>query len=138
MTIAESDPRPSRTEELWFGFLLFVVFGVLGALLGWQLGSLRLTWVLASVGGGLALFYYSIPPLRVPLYRTWTALTMPLGRLISTAILAAIYFGAITPLASLFKLLGRDHLRQKFDPTAETYWAPYEINEDEDRYFRQS
>ena len=73
-----------------------------------------------------------------PFYRTWMALTMPLGRLISTGILAAIYFGAITPLALFQKLLRRDHLKRRFDASAQTYWEPYNPSEDTDRYFRQS
>ena len=138
MTIAENDPRPSRTEEKWFGLLLLLVFGIVGSVLGWQLNSDRLTWTLVSIGISLAVLYYGLPALRTPFYRTWMALTMPLGRLISTGILAAIYFGAITPLALFQKLLRRDHLKRRFDASAQTYWEPYNPSEDTDRYFRQS
>ena len=92
MPIANGDPRPSRAEQRWFGLLLLAAFSILGVVLGWQLGSPRLTHVMAGVGLFLALLYYTVTPLRVPLYLAWMALTMPLGRLISTVILALIYF----------------------------------------------
>ena len=138
MTIAEGDPRPAKTEERWFGLLLLAAFSALGVLLGWRFGSLRLTQVMMGSGLALAFLYYTAPPLRVPFYRTWMALTMPLGRAISTLILATIYFLLITPMACLMRALGRDPLQRQFDSSAETYWTPYSPGEDEDRYFRQS
>lgn len=138
MTIAESDPRPSSTEARWFGLLLLAIFCLLGGLLGWQLGSLRVTQVLAGCGVGIAALYYGVTPLRNPLYRTWMALTMPLGRLVSTVILAAIYFVVLTPIALLMRALGRDHLQRRLDPSAQSYWHRYASNQEQDRYFRQS
>ena len=138
MTIANGDPRPSRAEARWFGLLLLAVFCILGALLGWQLGSPRFTQVMGGIGLLLAVFYYAVPPLRVPLFLAWMALTMPLGRLISTVILALIYFLVLTPTAWFTRAVGRDPLQRKPDPSAESYWAAYNPGENQDRYFRQS
>ena len=138
MTIADRDPRPSGPEQRWFGLLLLTIFSVLGIILGWQFGSPRATRISIGIGLTLSVLYYSLPPLRVPLFRTWMALTMPFGRLISTAILAAIYFLVLTPMAWLMRIGGRDHLQRRFDPAAESYWTAYSPGGDQDRYFRQS
>ena len=98
MTIAEGDPRPSRTEKRWFGILLLIVFTVLGLVIGWQLRSVRAAEMLIGSGLTLAIVYYAVAPARVALYRSWMALTMPLGRAISTLLLAFIYFLVITPM----------------------------------------
>lgn len=138
MPMAEEDPRPTRSEARSFGLLLAAVFVLLGGVVGWQLASLRVFAVMGGIGGALAALYYAIPPLRVPLFRGWRALTMPLGRVISTTILAAVYFLALTPLAWLLRIFRRDPLRQRLDPSAESYWDAYDPGGDLDRYFRQS
>jgi hypothetical protein len=37
-------------------------------------------------------------------------------------LLAVVFFGLVSPLAMLLRLAGRDRLRLKPDPRAETYW----------------
>ncbi len=138
MTIADDDLRPSSTEARWFGLLLLVVFSVLGVVLGWQLRSMWLAEVMLSIGLALALLYYAVTPLRVPLFRSWMALTMPLGRFVSTGILAVIYFLVLTPIAWFMRALGRDALQRRLDPAAPTYWTAYDPGGYQDRYFRQS
>jgi len=51
--------------------------------------------------------------------------------------MAAFYFGLITPLGLVFRLIGRDLLCRRFDPKARSYWVPHQQAKKVERYFQQ-
>jgi hypothetical protein len=63
--------------------------------------------------------------------------TWPIGWLISHLMLGAIYFGVFTPVAIVFRLIGRDPLARRFDRQASSYWEAYQPNRGLARYLRQ-
>ena len=129
---------PTRAELRWFGLLLLVFFGLVGGIVFWQTGSVRATGVLLGLGLVLATTYYLIRPLRVPLYRSWMALAMPLGWLVSNVALGLIYFLIVTPLGRAMALFGRDKLGRSFDRSAASYWTERDRIDEPARYLRQS
>jgi hypothetical protein len=70
-------------------------------------------------------------------YRLLAAVTAPVGWVVSRVLLIGVYFGLITPLALVLRLLGRDALRCRLDPEATTYWEPRPAAPDRRRYLRQ-
>ncbi len=120
-----------------FGCILAAVFGVLGAVAWWQLGMApaRVLW---GAGVVLAAVYYALPPLRVPLYLTWMAAVAPLGRAVSLAVLVAIYYAVITPMALVMRPFRRDRLTRSFDADTPSYWTEHDPEGETARYFRQS
>ena len=54
----------------------------------------------------------------------------PIGLVISHAILAAVYYAVLTPIGLLMHLVGRDPMRRRFDPQAESYWIERKPDED--------
>ena len=52
-------------------------------------------------------------------------------------ILAAVYFLMFTPLALIFKLIGRDALQRRLDPRSNTYWQIRATRTDPAAYYRQ-
>jgi hypothetical protein len=63
--------------------------------------------------------------------------TWPIGLVISYLALAIIYYLIFTPVALLFRLMGRDALHRKLDRQASTYWEVYNPNRGAERYLRQ-
>jgi hypothetical protein len=58
-----------------------------------------------------------------PLIRRWGET----GRVVHPAVVSRtaiglLFFGILTPVALVFRILGRDALRLKRDPKARTYW----------------
>ena len=92
--------------------------------------------LLAAAGGLLALALAWPMGLR-PLHLALTAAGLPIGFVVSYVLLAAVYFGLFTPIALLFRLVGRDALARRFDRSAATYWQPHRPTTDVRRYFRQ-
>jgi len=92
---------------------------------------------LAVASGGVVVLAVAWPRALRPVHLALTAVGFVVGGLVSYVLLAAVYFGLFTPIALVFRLLGRDALCRRFDRSAETYWQTREPTSDVRRYFRQ-
>ena len=137
MSLIEINRNPSRRELLVFGALLFVFFGVIGAVLrfrfGWS-GAAAAVW---GTGFFLAAAHFLIRPLRRPLYLTWMYAAFPSGRAVSHLVLAAVYFLVLTPIGLTMRLLGNDPMNRRIEREKATYWSDRKTERDPARYFRQ-
>jgi hypothetical protein len=95
---------------------------------------------LAWVGLGLAVVVglggLIHPPAIRPVFLALMAVTRPIGHVLSTVLIGLIYWGLLTPLALLFRLLGRDALARRRVVT-ESYWMPKSQPSDVRRYLHQ-
>ncbi len=64
-------------------------------------------------------------------------LAFPIGWVISHVILALVFYGLFTPLALVFRLIGRDALVLRRSPSARGYWQPRPQVTDPRRYLKQ-
>ncbi len=138
MALIEINWSPDRKQLRLFGVGALAILTVVAALLHWLKG-LPTPWAFTLSGTGLAIFLVSLASLRLTrmIYVALTAVTMPIGLVISFVLMAAFYFGILTPVGLFFRLIGRDSLRRKFDHDAATYWVPRRPPETSDRYFHQ-
>ncbi len=67
-----------------------------------------------------------------------TLLTIPLGMVVGELMLLHMYFAVYTPVAVLFRLIGRDALQRRFEPAAASYWVAKGQAANAQQYFRQS
>ena len=129
---------PNAAERRWFGIIVLAFFALVGALASWRAGATtNAAYVLWGIGAAVALLYYAIRPLQVPLYKSWMHLVSPIGWVISHVLLALIYFGVLTPIAACMRAVGRDKLERRF-ADCETYWTDRPAEVDPGRYLRQS
>ena len=129
--------RPGPSDLRWFGVVVLALFGVIGSLLWWRVGA-SAAIPIWGIGGVLALVYYAIPPLRLPMYLSWMRLVVPIGIAVSYGLLAIIYFGVISPIALLMRAFGRDKLERAVFGDSRSYWSSHETEIEASRYFRQS
>jgi len=103
-----------------FGFVFAAVFAIISL------------WPLAG-GGGVRIWAIAIavlflaaalvrPIILRPLNRLWFRFGLLLGRIVSPIVMAVVFFVAVTPTAFIMRALGKDLLRLKFDPDADSYW----------------
>ena len=78
-----------------------------------------------------------IPKTVLPLYLALTAISLPISYVLSHVLFAIVYYGIITPLGLIFRLMGRDPLERRFDPQASSYWMERSPQTSVRRYFRQ-
>lgn len=54
----------------------------------------------------------------------WMRLALLLSRVTNPVITALLFYLVFTPFALVFRLAGRDALRRRRDPAADSYWIP--------------
>ena len=128
--------NPSRRMLRQFALLWIVFFGALAA---WQwFGRDRHT--LAAVYGILAITLgpmgVAVPSMLRPIYITWLVAAFPIGWVVSRVLLALLFFGVATPLATLFRWRGRDALRLR-RREVDSYWTVKSPPGGPASYFRQ-
>ncbi|MDP6707764.1 MAG: SxtJ family membrane protein [Alphaproteobacteria bacterium] len=111
-------------SERAFGLVFAAVFALIGL---WPLlgnGSIRL-WALAIAALilGLALL---LPRALAPANRAWHRLGLLMHRVMTPLVMSVIFFVTVTPMAVLMRLLGKDPLRLRREPEAQSYWIPRE------------
>lgn len=96
-------------------------------------------WAAVVLAAGVAICLCSLlaPPVARFLYVGMTLAAAPIGFVVSFVLLAVFYFLLLTPVALVFKLIGRDVLCRRFDSAATSYWVPHRPSENAERYFHQ-
>ena len=101
---------PSERTLRQFAGLFLVVFGVLAL----KEALVRQRPQPAFVYGALALTIGPLgllkPALVRPIYVGWCVVAFPIGWLVSTTILGLLFYGMFTPIAFVFRIMGRDAL----------------------------
>ena len=90
-------------------------------------------WLLAVI---MRIIGLARPAWLKPVFLGLTLATWPIGFVVSRVALGLLYFAVFTPIALIFRLMGRDALRRSFDRKAKTYWEPYRPNRGLERYLR--
>ncbi len=103
-----------------FGLVFFFVFLIISL---WPLlndNSLRV-WAIFVAVLFLALGLINSKFLT-PLNIAWFKFGLFLGSIIAPIVMAIIFFLVITPTGFFMKILGKDLLNKKYDPSKKTYW----------------
>ena len=138
MSLIEVNWHPDN-RQLWsFGKIALIALAVISLAL-YLVKGLEILWALAIVAVGLAIFIISFISFKLTraIYVGLMVATLPIGLVVSFVLLAAFYFLLLTPLGLVFRLIGRDSLRRRFDSNAESYWLTHDSPQDPERYFRQ-
>jgi len=113
---------------------------VLAALAGWQMAArdgLFLAAGYVAAAAIVGLIGLARPRWLAPLFSLWMIIAFPLAWLVSLLVLAAIFYGLITPLGLLFRLLGRDPLDRAWRGGHDSYWKEKPAPQSPERYLRQ-
>ena len=103
-----------------FGFLVGGIFGVIGLWpLLWRQQSPR-AWALALTVL-LVLPALVAPRTLGPVYRLWMALGEVLAWINTRIILGVVFYGVVTPIGLVMRLMGHDPMRRRFERVGESY-----------------
>lgn len=137
------DLHPNKDKLRQFGMAGGLFAGAFALLVYYSIGSfagmygikgIQITLTVSIIATLLSIL---APEALKPLYLLLTLLAWPIGYVISHVILFILYYIVLTPVAIVFKMIGRDALHRKFDHSAKTYWEPCETDIPAERYFRQ-
>lgn len=134
MSAAAGKPAPGepprRTEQKKmssprsFGLLFALVFALVGVW-PWIHGSPPRLWSLVIAAAFLAVALAQ-PSVLAPLNRLWHGCGLLLGRIMTPVIMTILFVIAVIPTGLALRAMGRDPLRLKRDPQAESYWIKRE------------
>jgi hypothetical protein len=103
-----------------FGLVFAGFFALLGALGLWYHSERWPVWLgLAVVMLGLAV---AAPKVLAPFNRVWAKFGLLLHAIVSPVMLGIIFYGCIAPIGFLMRLSGKDPLRRRYEPQADSYW----------------
>ena len=144
--MVEIDLRPDEGTLKQFGFIALFGFSLLAALAWFQvlvfaaLPDGAREPLVAAFGGLAALslvFSLVAPKANLPIYVGLAIVAYPIGFVLSYLIMGFLFFGMITPLGLIFRVIGKDPLHRSFDPAASTYWSDPRPRRSKESYFRQ-
>jgi len=117
ISIPELDRKGLRNFGLMTGAIIAILFG---GLFPWQLVRSVPVWPWV-LGGSLMLWGLVAPGTLRPLYRTWMRFGHVMSRITTPLILGTVFFVAITPIALIRRMLGKDSMPRAFDRVVESY-----------------
>lgn len=134
-----ADPAPAVSGQTLRQFAALCV-GISGCvfLASWYRHGEPTTgaWIALIIGGVIGVPGLIRPEFIRPFYLGAMVATRPVGYVMSTVVLAAIYYSVLTPIAALFRLGGRDVLGLR-KREAESYWIDLPRRGEPREYLRQ-
>jgi hypothetical protein len=103
-----------------FGLVMAAAFAVLACLSVWREGR---AWpVLATIAMLFLVAALLVPTALNSLNRAWLKLGLLLHKIVNPVVMGLIFCGAVLPTGLVMRAMGRDLLRLKPQPKAESYW----------------
>ncbi len=103
-----------------FGLVMAAALAAVTSLNAWHAGRLW-PWT-----GGLAALFLVAGLLRPaalhPLNLLWLKFGLLLHRVVSPIVMALLFYGTVLPTGLVMRMLGKDLLRQRRQPDADSYW----------------
>ena len=103
-----------------FGLVMTVALAAVTALNAWHSGKLW-PWT-----GGLAALLVAAALLRPavlhPLNLVWLRFGLLLHKVVNPVVMALLFYGTVLPTGLIMRLMGKDLLRLKRQPDADSYW----------------
>ena len=117
--LTEDHPITGSSDRS-FGVMVTVVLTVVGVFP--LLNGEPPRWWSLAVAGVMLVVTLVRAELLAPFNRVWFRFGLFLHRVVNPVIMAVIYFGVVTPTGLVMRAVGKDPLRLRRDPNAESYW----------------
>ncbi len=122
-----------------FGILMGSVFAIVSTVLFFKGAK----WWVCGFGSVSLIFFVLafFAPLRLnTFHRKWMRFAEVIGAFNMKLILGFVYMICFSLVGLIFKIIGKDPMKRKFDPKAESYWVDHDVVNSEgglERYERQ-
>lgn len=134
MSMIDIDWRPAPRELRKFGVVVMIGFGVIGSVLHFGFGEPVTARVLWAAGAVLGVPALTGTVIGLPGYWLWMGVAFVMGNIVSRVLLTVIYYGLITPIGLLRRLLGHDPLQRR--KRKGSYWHDIERGSGDTGYER--
>jgi len=111
---------PSPSSDRSFGLVMAAVFTMLTMINVWHVGH-AWPWT-----GAVAAYFLAFAAFRPDglgsLNWIWFKFGLLLHKVVNPVVMALVFFGGVLPTGLVMRALGKDPLRLKWQPNANTYW----------------
>ena len=115
-----SDEAVHGSSDRSFGLVFAAIFALIGL---WPLVHWRSPrWWSVVLGGAFLVAALGNLRILAPLHRLWLRLGLLLHAVVQPVIMTLLFYTTVTPIALVFRLLGKDPLRLRLEKDATTYW----------------
>jgi hypothetical protein len=114
------DEKIAPGSDRSFGLVMALALAAVTALNAWHSGKLW-PWT----GGAATLFLAAAllrPSILQPLNLLWLRFGLLLHRIVNPVVMALLFYGTVLPTGLIMRLMGKDLLRLKRQPDADSYW----------------
>jgi hypothetical protein len=114
------DQTSSSKELRSFGLLVGGIFSIIGL---WPMllhGEPLRKWAVA-IGALLIACGGFLPRALAPVHRGWMWIGRVLGWINTRILLGIVFYGLVAPIGIVFRLMGKDTMRQAFSEVSSTY-----------------
>lgn len=134
MTVDRAGPAAERRSARLFFHLLALLAAAAAGWCAWR-GRPPAVWGAAAGAGAAFLLLGTVGlDLGQVLFRAWTRVAEPLGRVMTSVVLTVAYFTAVTPVALCLRALGRRPMAPGWGgERRSSYWRPYHDMPDRER-----
>ncbi len=137
MKLIQINRNPSRSQLAVFGAIWLVFFGVVGAIVLREIGSIGTTTAFWAAAVLVPAIGCVVPGFLRIVNVSMAYAVFPIGLVVSSTILAIVYYVVLTPIGVIMRLFRYDPMNRRFDSGADTYWHPREQDDRLNRCFRQ-
>src|SRR5262249_51324530 len=116
----ERDEEIVAGSDRSFGLVMAGAFAVVTALNAWHAGRIW-PWT-AAVALAFLIAALLRPSILHPLNLIWLKFGLLLHRIVNPVIMALLFYGTVLPTGLVMRAMGKDLLRLKRDPGADSYW----------------
>ena len=116
------DEKTAPGSDRTFGLVMATALMLVTLLNGWHTGR---AW--PWTGAAAALFLAAAllrPAILHPLNLLWLKFGLLLHSVVNPVVMALVYYGTVLPTGLVMRMLGKDLLRLKWQPDADSYWIP--------------
>jgi hypothetical protein len=114
------DEPAALGSDRTFGLVMAAALALVSLVNGWHLGRLWPWTSLAAVAFAVAAVLR--PSSLRALNRLWMKLGLLMHKVVNPVVMGLLFYGTILPTGLVMRLRGKDLLRLKREPKAETYW----------------
>ena len=126
--------NPDQKQLRWFGAVLLIGFSIICGILVWR-GQAGWAKNILFVVVPISLLALVLPNLAKPFYLLWMGIGFVVGSVMSRVVMSLIFFGVLTPIALIFKIIGRDALgRKNRSGNVDSYWVDHPVMDDKKNY----
>ena len=112
------------SSERSFGFVFAAVFTIIAGVRAWGSHPDAAWWLGFALAFALLAQFWPAP--LAPLNRIWARIGELLHAIVNPLVMGLLFVVSIVPVGLVMRLLGKDFLRLRRDPSAATYWIACE------------